>query len=79
MSLSTPLVSAPIGVPLTVVAIDEVDRARLKKLITLGLLPGVIVRLDRRWPCYVLAVGASRFALDRTLADGIVVDSVEPS
>lgn len=41
------------------------------KLASLGILPGVRVRLLQRFPAYVLRVGRAELALDSTLASRI--------
>ena len=39
----------------------------------LGILPGVSIRLDRKFPSYVFTVGYSQFTIDRNLASKILV------
>jgi ferrous iron transport protein A len=47
--------------------------ADLRKLLALGLLPGVEVEVERRWPAVVLRLDRSSVALDAALADGVLV------
>ena len=45
----------------------------LRKLLALGLLPGVEVEVERRWPAVVVRIGFATVALDAGLAEGVVV------
>jgi ferrous iron transport protein A len=45
----------------------------LRKLLALGLLPGVELEVERRWPAVVLRLDRSTIALDAKLADGVLV------
>jgi ferrous iron transport protein A len=45
----------------------------LRKLLALGLLPGVEVEVERRWPAMVVRMGFATVALDAGLAEGVVV------
>jgi Fe2+ transport system protein FeoA len=47
--------------------------ADLRKLLALGLLPGVELEVERRWPAVVLRLDCSSVALDAALADGVLV------
>jgi Fe2+ transport system protein FeoA len=46
----------------------EADEQSLRKLLTLGILPGIQLELERRRPCFLCKVGHSRLALDERLA-----------
>lgn len=46
---------------------------RLQKLLTLGILPGVEIKLLQRFPSFVLRMGHSELAIDREMAEGIQV------
>jgi DtxR family Mn-dependent transcriptional regulator len=46
---------------------------RLEKIMAMGVLPGVDVHLDRRFPSYVFQVGHSQFAVDEEIAGDIYV------
>ncbi len=46
------------------------DPRRLQKLLAMGVLPGVAVKLTRRFPSFVFEAGHSEFAID----DGIAAD-----
>ncbi len=47
--------------------------ADLRKLLALGLLPGVELEVERRWPAVVLRLDFSTVALDAALADAVLV------
>lgn len=55
-------------------SIDEENRDDLRKVLTLGILPGDDVELIRRSPSVVFAHGATQFALDARLASCIRVE-----
>ncbi len=61
------------GVETEIVAVRPRDKRTLHKLTALGLLPGVRVRVLRRFPCYLIELGHAQIALDRELASAIVV------
>lgn len=44
------------------------------KLIALGVLPGMTVRLVQRYPSYVFEIGHSQFAVDGSIASQILVE-----
>ena len=45
----------------------------LRRLLALGLLPGVEVEVERRWPAMVVRMGFATVALDAGLAEGVIV------
>lgn len=45
----------------------------LNKLMAMGILPGLSIRLMRRRPAYLFKVGESQFAVDKKLAEKIIV------
>ena len=61
------------GIETEIIAVRPRDQRILHKLTALGLLPGVRVRLLRRFPCYLIELGHTQIALDRELASAIVV------
>ena len=46
---------------------------RLQKLMAMGVLPGVSIRLLRRFPSFVFEAGYSQFAVDEEIASAIYV------
>jgi Fe2+ transport system protein FeoA len=49
------------------------DRNTLKKLLALGFLPGCEVRMRQNFPAYVVELGHSQYAIDRYVAEQILV------
>ena len=49
------------------------DTANQRKFLSLGILPGTVIQIVRRWPAVVLRVGYSEFAFDHALAATVVV------
>lgn len=49
------------------------DKDVLKKLISMGILPGSQIKLLHRYPSFVFDVGSSTFAIDEELAEHIFV------
>ncbi len=49
--------------------------AELRKLLALGLLPGVALEVERRWPAMVLRLDYTTVALDASLADAVLVST----
>ena len=47
--------------------------ADLRKLLALGLLPGVELEVERRWPAVVLKLDCATVALDTALAEAVIV------
>lgn len=60
-----------------IIALRPRDESILHKLTALGLLPGVRVRVLRRFPTYLIEIGHAQIALDRELASAIIVRPVE--
>jgi Fe2+ transport system protein FeoA len=48
----------------------------LRKLLALGLLPGVEIEVEHRWPALVLAVDHTTIAIDASLAELVLVRRV---
>jgi Fe2+ transport system protein FeoA len=61
-----------------VVARVDGDPALRVKLAHLGLAEGAEVKVDQRRPELVLQVGASRFAVERSLGRRVVVHAAQP-
>jgi DtxR family Mn-dependent transcriptional regulator len=55
------------------------DQREIQKLMAMGVLPGVGIRLLQRFPSFVFQVGYSQFTVDQVLADKIHVHWKEPS
>jgi len=50
------------------------DKAALKKLIAIGALPGIKVKLIQKSPSFVFEVGNSQFAVDKEMASQIYIN-----
>ncbi len=61
------------GVETEIISVRPRDKRTLHKLTALGLLPGVRVRLLRKFPCYLIELGHVQIALDKELASAILV------
>ncbi len=62
-----------VGGETEIIAVRPRDQRTLQRLVTMGLVPGVRIRLLRRFPCYLIELGHAQLALDRELAAAIVV------
>ena len=49
------------------------DENLLKKLIAIGIMPGLPITLEQKFPSYVIKVDGTRIALDRSIAKAIYV------
>ena len=61
----------------TISHIDHHQRATVRKLLALGLLPGVTVRLSQVSRACVLRIGRTQLALDTHLAEAVRVRVAE--
>jgi Fe2+ transport system protein FeoA len=71
--LSQPLASLHPGQRATIRRLAAASAADLRKLLALGLLPGVEVEVERRWPAVVLRLDAATVAIDVGLAGAVLV------
>ncbi len=62
----------PIGASAIIGAID-LPPARVDRLAALGIVPGMEIAVDQRYPVYVIRSDDSLLALEEDLARGIVV------
>lgn len=53
--------------------INTFNAQMLNKLMAIGALPGVVVTLLQKFPAYLIKIGHSQFAIDKTLAEQINV------
>lgn len=49
------------------------DETLLRKLIAIGIMPGLPITLEQKTPSYVVKVEGTRIALDRSIAKAIYV------
>ena len=57
----------------TVAYIKTQEKSALQKMIAMGILPNVKIKVLQKFPSYVLQMGKSQFAVDKELADRIFV------
>lgn len=69
----SPLTSIKVGETCEVVLIRPRNHARLHRLTTYGVVPGVALRMHQTRPAYVIQVGETDLALDRDVAADIFV------
>jgi len=71
--LAETLGSLEVGAKATVRRLASAKGGDLRKLLALGVLPGVELEVERRWPAMVVRMGYATVALDQGLAAGVVV------
>lgn len=69
----TKLIEASIGEKYIVECIERDDPAILRKLCSMGILPGVEIIVRRKKPTIIFEVYHSRFAVDSLIGDKIYV------
>lgn len=72
-----PLARLGCGYSAFISRIETKDRTTLKKLMALGFLPGCEVRVQQRFPAYVIELGNSQYAIDKYVAEQILVQKLE--
>lgn len=73
MSDSFPLPHLKIGSKAIVAKIETQDEGLIHHLMAMGVIQGVNILLESRFPSYVVQVGKSRAALDKETAQIIYV------
>jgi len=76
VSGARPLSQLATGASGTVVRIDSTAADRVVKLSSLGVMPGVSIRLVQRQPAVVLQIAETTIAIDREVADEILVEPI---
>ena len=71
--LAESLASLEVGAKATVRRLASPKGGDLRKLLALGVLPGVELEVERRWPAMVVRMGHATVALDAGLAEVVVV------
>ena len=72
-AVTTSLFSGKVGDQGHVAQIKTHNHREVQKLMALGVLPGVPIRLIRKFPSFVFQLGYSQFTVDETLAKKIQV------
>lgn len=69
-----PLSSVKRGNGGTIAALKTEDEVMLRKLMAMGIMPGISIILEQRFPSYVIKVGRTRAALDQETAQTIYLN-----
>jgi Fe2+ transport system protein FeoA len=72
-----PVSRLKVGASGTIVRIVSTSPERVVKLSSLGVMPGVSIRLVQRHPTVVLQIAETTIAIDREVADDILVEPVK--
>ena len=57
-----------------VAELNTADESILKKLMSMGILPGMPLKVIQTFPSYVFQVGYTQVAVDKTIASAIIVN-----
>jgi Fe2+ transport system protein A len=57
-----------------VAGLDTNDESISKKLMSMGILPGMPLKVIQTFPSYVFQVGYTQVAVDKTIASAILVN-----
>lgn len=60
-----------------IVYLQTKDRKEMQKLMSIGILPGMVVVVPQKFPSYVITLGHSQFAIDKQLAAAIYVEKIK--
>ena len=61
------------GQSCTVAELDTGDERVLRKLMSMGILPGMTLKMLLTYPSYVFQIGYTQVAVDKTVASAIMV------
>lgn len=61
------------GTRVQIADLDADNHETLQKMILMGALPGKAVEIIQRFPAFLIGLGNSQFAIDRELADKIII------
>lgn len=67
------LSDARAGERVRITALDVGNRETIQKIILMGALPGKTIEAIQSFPAFLVGLGNSQFAIDRELAEKIVV------
>lgn len=65
---SLSLTELQIGRPAVISCLEQPSSREARKLVALGVLPGVRLRLMQRYPAYVIRLGHTELAVDTAMA-----------
>ncbi|MBD2480644.1 MULTISPECIES: FeoA family protein [Planktothrix] len=49
------------------------DEALMRKLMALGIMPGINIQLEQKFPSYIIKIGRTRATLDQETAERIYI------
>ena len=61
------------GQSCTVAELNTGDESILRKLMSMGILPGMTLKVLLTYPSYVIQIGYTQVAVDKTVASAIMV------
>jgi DtxR family transcriptional regulator, Mn-dependent transcriptional regulator len=74
---TVPLSSLPIGAHAIVSSVLHASTPRVEQLLSLGITPGALVTMMQRFPGVVFLCDQTELAVERAVADGILVRPME--
>ncbi len=73
MTETIALSSCKVGKIGIVAYLNTDNEARMRKLMAMGVIPGIKIVLEQRFPSYIIKVGRSRTAIDSQTAEAIYI------
>ncbi|MCR4431248.1 MAG: ferrous iron transport protein A [Tepidanaerobacteraceae bacterium] len=67
------LVELEVGEKAIIAGIEAKDKKKMSKLLALGVLPGMKVKLLQKFPSFVFKVGNTKIAADESISRNIMV------
>jgi Fe2+ transport system protein FeoA len=77
ISRLVPLSSLPVGTHAVVSSVADTSTPRVEQLLSLGVLPGALVTMLQRFPGVVFLCDQTELAVERAVADAILVRPME--
>ena len=71
------LAAAKPGTSGTVAYLQAENEIVLNKFLAMGISPGISLTLEQRFPAYLIAVGETRVAFDREMAEKIFIVPID--
>ena len=76
---STKITELKVGESCKVVGLDTSNEKKLQKLLSMGILPGSVIEILRKFPSYILQIGQTQYAVDTGIVDAIFVEQEKTS
>ncbi|UCF86916.1 MAG: ferrous iron transport protein A, partial [Nitrospiraceae bacterium] len=74
--LVTRLKDLEVGTKGRIIFVAPSEDARLERLVSLGIIPGSIIKLKQKKPSFILKIDETTLAIDSAIAEGIYVKKV---